>query len=117
MNKQLIDAVVSQIGDRDSLVDVARHGADLGFNGYIYYSETVDFFDRNKALILALVGDMSDEFGLSRIDFVKGFNCLDQDDEDEIGEVIYGNGDSASIKNALAWFALEEVARHENPNV
>ena len=118
MNIKLIDAVVEQIGDRDSLADAARAGADAGFCGFTYYSDTVDFYDRNKALILDLVIDQADQFGLSRVEFLKGFNCIDGDlMENEIGEIVYGDGDSTTVKNALAWFALEEVARHENPNV
>lgn len=85
MNIKLIDAVVEQIGDRDSLADAARAGAD--------------------------------EFGLSRVEFLKAFNCIDGDlMENEIGEIVYSDGDSTAVKNALAWFALEEVARHENPD-
>lgn len=116
--KTLSKAVIEQIGDRDSLEDVARHGADGGVPGFTYYWETVEFFNANKAAILDLVFEQADGFGLSKVDFVKGFNCIDEVDqgiEDEIGEIVYGDGDSTTIKNALAWFALEEIARNEFP--
>lgn len=139
MDKKLINAVVKQLtgnakidqDTRDALRDVANHGADGGFGGFIYYSETVKFFKKNRALILELVNEYAQEFGQSPIDFVHSFNCLKPSPADkygggysrqqdinetqaEIARALYGRlkSDDTQVPNALAWFALEEVARH-----
>ena len=45
MNQNLIDAVIAQLNcDDDELTatmsDIASHGADAGFSGFIYHRET-----------------------------------------------------------------------------
>lgn len=119
---QLQRAVIKQLGYEPDdeelqgvLEDVANHGADAGFCGFTYYSETCAFFDHNQTDIVDMVKEMADDFGTDPISLVAGFNCLDDDCEtrDEIGRCIYGKptDDDTQVPNALAWFALEEVAR------
>ena len=114
MNAKLKNAVIKQLGDVESLHDVASHGASGGFSGFIYYSETCKFFKQNRAEIVALCKEMADEFGQDVISFIAGFNCLTDDAEtrDEIGRAIYGRMKTKDcvVANALAWFALEETA-------
>ena len=50
---------------------------------------------------------------------IQGFNCFKNYHIpiDEIGEVIFGNNtddleNAVTIKNALSWYAGEEVSRH-----
>lgn len=118
----LENAVIEQLGYvvydqevREILADVNNHGASGGVSGFIYYHETVDFFDKNKESIMALAKDMADEFGYtSTYEMIKGFNCLNNNYSlDEIVEVLHGidNDASTQVKNAMSWFALEEVAR------
>lgn len=120
IDASLIRSVVRQIGDKDSLRDVAEHGAGGGFHGFCYYSETVPFYRRNRAAILNLARSMSDDFGQPVIEMIAGFGCLKTTDKaeavelaDEIGRALYGKiGEKETqVANALAWFALEEVAR------
>lgn len=120
MNKKLITAVIRNLGGRNSLKDIANHGIDGGFGGFIYYSDTVKFFKNNREEIIALVLEMSQEFGENPIKFVQSFNCLhnnynNAEGEAEIARALYGRlaSDDTQIPNALAWFAAEEVARHE----
>lgn len=123
MNQNLINAVVEQLGYdgidaecRDVLQDVSRHGADAGFGGFIYYADTCEFFESNRASIVELVKQYADDFGQDSISFVASFNWLGDDREtrDEIGRAIYGSLEDGGslVANALAWFALKEVARH-----
>lgn len=126
MNTKLFDAVVKQLGYSptnrnneeliDTLRDVSNHGASNGFSGFIYYSETVKFFKKNRQEIIGLCKEMASDFGQDLISFVASFNCLTDNEEtrDEIGRAIYGRMRSADtlVANALAWFALEEVARY-----
>lgn len=118
ISEKLIRAVIAQIGGWDSFKssakDVTNHGADSGFSGFIYHTETVKFFNNNRDEILGLAQDMADEFGQTKIEMIKGFRCLNNDyNEDEIGAALYGpkSDVDTQIANALAWFALEEVCR------
>lgn len=128
METKLINAVKRNLGGskseiKDTLQDVANHGANAGFSGFIYYTDTVKFFKNNRAEIVALVKEYASEFDQTPIQFVASFRCLngdynDAEGEAEISRALYGRleSDDTQIPNALAWFALEEVARHETDN-
>ena len=115
--EKLIRSVIRQIGDKDSLKDVAAHGMDGGFCGFTYHSDTVPFFKRHRAEIRALVESMADSLGEEPLAMVAGFNCLkpaDHETKASIARCIYGGrltDDDTQVANALAWFAGEEVAR------
>lgn len=119
----LTEAVLEHV-DREQLEDVARHGADAGWPGFTYYSGTVAFYRAHKADILAYAKDMAGELGEDMINMIRGFRCLGNGKVpdytvDEIAEAIYGGETENSdvILNAMAWFALEEVARELNPDL
>lgn len=101
---------------KQTLSDIANHGVSGGFGGFIYYSDTVKFFDDNRKLILAELVGFADELGESAADMVKNFPCLQIGDNDnwndEIDKVLFGLPceDDTQVKNALAWFACEHVA-------
>lgn len=107
--------------DRDQLEDVARHGADAGWAGFTYYSDTLAFYKAHKGDILALAQQMADDLGEDMLAMIAGFNCLKNDklSATEIGEALYsGRGEAATnVRNAMAWFALEETARELNPDL
>jgi hypothetical protein len=109
---KLVKAVIRRIG-LDSVQDVVNHGIDGGFNGFIYYADTVAFFNRHRKDILSLAKDMSESLGENMLSMIQSFNCLGKDySRDEIARALYqGKGESCDIiKNALAWFAAEEAA-------
>ena len=119
--KTLINAVINRIG-MDSVEDVNNHGIDGGFNGFIYYTDTVNFWTRHKKSILRLAGEMADDTGLDMLTMIGGFNCLkyydykterwtDKEGQQAIGQTVYGNKPDDVVANALAWFAAEEVCR------
>ena len=118
INESIIRAVVRQSGGwesfKDHAPDVTNHGADAGFSGFIYHTETVMFFNNNRAEINSMVGSMANELGEGPLEMIQGFNCLGKDYTlDEIGQTLYGakRDVNVQISNALAWFALEEVCR------
>ena len=117
IDAKLIRAVVRQSGGwaafQEMAPDIVNHGIAGGFSGWIYYTETSQFYAKNQSLIIALVEQLADEYGTSTIDFIAGFNCLNTDDKQEIGKTLYGNKrqHDAQVANALAWFAAEEVIR------
>lgn len=102
------------------LRDVSRSSADAGWPGFIYYSETRDFADNNRAEIIEALDSLADDLGEKSVSLVIGFNCLNDDDETYKAVVRYLGGgsyaeddatmDCASVWNAMAWFALETVA-------
>ena len=117
-NPKLIAAVVKQLGGiqsfKESAPDIANYGIDGGFHGFVYYSDTVTFWRKNKDAITKELNDMADSLGENPLDMIKGFRCLNAEySADEIGQALYGryNSDLDIIYNALAWFAAEEVAR------
>ena len=117
---KLVRAVVKQLGGGkeaiETLGDVYRHGADAGFCGFTYYTDTVRFYKRNRVDIVALAETMADDLGENVIEMVMNFGCLQLDKKDVhiIAKALYGDiKDDRVIEvvNALAWFSLEEVAR------
>ena len=131
---RLVRAVLRQLnGDaKDSLRDIANHGVDGGFHGFIYYKDTVAFFKRNRNDIVALVHSMAENLGETPVEMVALFNCLGgpayrkakdshykeqevlREYTPSVGRCLYGGrltNDDYQVANALAWFAAEEVAR------
>ena len=110
----LIRAVVSRIG-KDSIMGVVSRGASGGFSGFIYHSETNAFFAKHKTEIMNLLKEMGDDLGEDPLVMVTHFNIFKDDklSTTEVAESIYGNtGElNVQIRNAMAWFALEEVCR------
>lgn len=134
ISPRLIRAVLRQLnGDaKNSLEDIANHGIDGGFHGFIYHKDTVAFFRRNRKEIVELVESMASELGEDPISVVIGFRCLGGRDlyqgsiterekvradyQASVGRCLYGGALSDKdlshhVANALAWFAGEEVAR------
>lgn len=118
IDAKLVRAVVRQIGGWESFTnyapDVARHGADGGFSGFIYYCDTVPFAKKNRKEIVELAKNIADDFGEGVFKMIAGFRCLSGDySEGEIAEAIYNSKseNNTQVLNALAWFALEEVCR------
>lgn len=111
LDSRVVRAVVRRIG-RESIEDVNRHGIAGGFSGFIYYSDTVNFWRKYKAEIITMLEDLCSDLGEGLLETV--FNWLDGDwSTTEIGAAIYGkySADFDVIYNALAWFAAEEVCR------
>lgn len=113
----IVRAVVRQVGGWTSFKelagDVARHGANGGFSGFCYYSDTVPFAKRVKGDLLAFCAEEAREFGNDgAASFIASFNCVDLN-ADEVGRALYKRGDDnqTEVFNALAWYALETVAR------
>lgn len=111
----LVRSVIRQAGGwesfKESAHDIANHGADGGFHGFIYYADTVPFAKRNKAHILEACRSLADDMGEPVYKMIGGFNCL-KISEGEAAEAIHNprSEDATQVLNALAWFSLEETA-------
>ena len=111
---RLVNAVIRQLGGRDSLGDIANHGIDGGYAGFTWHSDTCAFYKRNKAEILELAENLAEDMGEDMFTMIAGFGCL-RDSKlrpTEIMDGLNGRGEMAvQIQNAMAWLAAEEVAR------
>ena len=123
---KLTRAVLKQIGgNREILKDVARHGAAGGFCGFTYYKDTLAFFRKNREEIKKLLRETAEILGEGLFSMVCNFVCLRdlKVTEEEVAAVLFGEseetgeGNETQIENALAWFALEEIARELNPDL
>ena len=128
MDRKLINAVIKQLGHSPedlkdkggelvgTLEDVARQGIDSGFSGFIYTLDAVNFYRKNRALIVAELEELAADLGENPLEMVAGFNCLKSDKLStlEVASALFAlhNERYDGIYNALAWFAAEEVARH-----
>ena len=105
---------------KESAQDVVDHGASCGFGSFIYYTDTMAFTAKNRSAIAAYTYEQAKDIGYTdEIEMILSFKCL-QDYNDpittsEIAKALYGRLADTDTKtiiyNALAWYALEEVAR------
>lgn len=117
---KLTRAVIRQLGGTDSLLDIASHSADAGWSGFTYYTDTVAFFRRNRAAIMARAEEDAKEYGQDMLTMIAGFVCLRDSKLGawELAQALNGRGEMADIvQNAMAWYALEEIARELNPDL
>ena len=85
--------------DVSTMQDIVNNGAAGGFNGFIYHSETIAFYDANEDAIWdALYDDAAQSFGSTPMQIIAGLEYADQ------------IADTTTFKNALAWYALEHAA-------
>jgi len=111
-------AVMRQFGDSnsfyESVSDIANHGASVGVSGFIYYSDTVNFTKRNKDKIMQSLTELSCDIGESIVSMLSHWQCLKGMSQCEIMEGLYNpkSDNKTCVYNALAWYALEEVANY-----
>ena len=84
--------------DNDTLSDLARHGAQNGFSGLIYYSETTALYRKYKDDIWEMLYDDAESHGVTILEMISGFG--------EAKNV--ANADQ--LENLLVWYAAEKVA-------
>lgn len=111
-------AVMRQFGDSESfyasVADIANHGASGGVSGFIYYSDTVNFTKRNKSKIMQTLTELSNDMGESIISLLSHWQCLRGMSQCEIMGGLYNpkSDNKTAVYNALAWYALEDVANY-----
>lgn len=109
-------AVMRQFGNSEyfyeSVPDIANYGASGGVSGFIYYSDTVNFTKRNKNKIMHSLTDLSNDIGESIVSMLSHWQCLKGMSQCEIIEGLYNpkSDNKTTVYNALAWYALEDVA-------
>lgn len=115
-NPNLARAVIKQIGGiksfKEQANDIVNHGAMNGFGQFIYYCDTVKFAKKNLEAIKKSLSELASDLGEDMIVMVKNFNCLREMElsQDEIGKSLFTKKGDDYVYNALAWYALEEIA-------
>jgi len=109
-------AVIEQCGDwevfEEIAENVASYGASGGFSGFTYYSDTIAFYDANRALILSAFAIECHEIGMGAAECLHNFNCVDcrLDVCERFLMGLSAFEDETQLKNALSLWALERVA-------
>jgi hypothetical protein len=111
----LAAAVVAQSGDWGSFTenapDIAAHGIDAGFHGWIYKADTVAFYEANRAGIIDWLSSLADDYGMDPLAILEGWRCLRDCSQSAILQTIAGTAIDATVANGLAWGVAEDVAR------
>lgn len=83
-----------------SIEDLAEHGADAGFPGLSYYSDTIKLYEKYEREIWEALDEDADGMGSKNIlDFIGTLSGADNvADEDQ-------------FKNLLVWYMAERTAR------
>ena len=116
INPKLASAVIRQFGGweafKEKAPDVANHGIEGGYRGFIYYAETAAFVKKHKKLIIENIVQLADDIGENFAKVIADFNCLKKSgimENDVIIALMYTrlNDDylMREIYNALAWYA------------
>lgn len=118
MKQIIIDKVIEQFGDseyfKEVAPDIANYGAAGGYNGFVYYSDTVPFGESMRELLKPELQQLADDCGKDGIfSLLNTFNGLSELTQDQIAEGWYESESEHHIEvmNTLSWFSLEEVAR------
>ena len=121
--EKLAHAVIKSLGGwsdlKENAPDVAKHDADSGFSGFIYYNDTIRFARRNLPAILTMAENQARDCGSESVAaMIAGFNCLKNSTVFEVEQVLMhpskDTDDAVMVLNALAWYALEEICRAYN---
>ena len=73
--------------------DCSERGADIGFSGFIYYSETIPFFKKHRMDIVQHMEQTAAELGINIISMVQGFGVFKHSSKPtagEVGKVLWG---------------------------
>ena len=83
----------------NELADICKHGAQNGYHGLIYYSETTALYNRYHEEIWDLLNDNYDALGFSScLELIASFQTASNVNSD------------TQFKNLLVWYAAEEIA-------
>ncbi|MCZ2131057.1 MAG: hypothetical protein LC109_12445 [Bacteroidia bacterium] len=118
---KLKTAVINQLGGWESFTNsaqnIASHGIDGGYSGFIYTDETHTFAMRNRKLIVELLEETANQLDVDVVRMVSEFGVfrnspMDSEDKKDLYKYIGGGRPKQGpITNVMAWFAAEEVAR------
>ena len=113
---KLIRATVKQLGGMDNdlqntMENILSHGIDGGYSGFIYYSDTIKFAQKNQKHIVALLEEQAEQLDQDIISMVKNFGVfrrdkMDNDDKKDLYLFLAGQAGRckmATIPNLLSF--------------
>ena len=131
-NDKLAQAVFKQLGGEnnvtdmleiiDTLKDIAKHGIQDGYNGFIYTEDSCNFFDKNKVEILNLIANDAQGFDINELEMINNFPTIKNSGEPITLQFFYeamknkgtGNEDNSyeyiDLKNSLSLYVANRVA-------
>lgn len=115
IERRLVSNVIKQFGSWESFTesaeDVTNHGIDGGYRDFIYYVDTVKFYNKNKRYILGLLEEQASDLGMDQFEMLKSFKCMEGLSSMEIADGLFSRDALDEVKNCLSWYAAEEVCR------
>jgi len=115
IERRLVSNVIKQFGGWESFTesaeDVINHGIDSGYGQFVYYVDTVKFYNKNKKDILGLLEEQACDFGMDQFEMLKSFKCMEGLSSMEIADGLFSRDALDEVKNCLSWYAAEEVCR------
>ena len=101
-HERLFKAVVDQLGGSEeevhsNLLDITEHGIDGGFGGFTYYSDTGEFYEKNKEELWEVLSNLADDMGIKPLEIITQ------------GKIDVETSDA--FENFMAWMGAEEIAR------
>jgi hypothetical protein len=100
-------------------VDCSKHGADAGFTGFSYYTDTVSFYTKHRRDIINNMEHIAEKLETDVITMVLNFKEFRNNDyapnPSEVGKALWDTSinysDYTELYNVFAWYTLEEVSR------
>jgi len=99
------------------LVNCAEYGANIGISGFIYYSETIPFYKKNRTAIANHIEQTAADLGTDIFSMVQNFGVFNNSEKPtptEIGKALWDKSKTypelTDLYNVFAWYVLEEVA-------
>ena len=91
--------------DRSTLNDIATHGADAGYAGLTWTTDTVKLFDRFGPEIWDMAYEDAQDYGADNVPaFIATFRRNDMSDSLD------------TFKNLMVWYAAERIANQLTNN-
>jgi hypothetical protein len=85
----------------DQLSDIASHGADAGWHGLIYYTDTCKLYQRFKSEIWEMLLEDAESLGQNVFEMIANFGRAKD------------VGSADQFENLMTWYAAERIAREE----
>ena len=124
INPTLLRAIVKQHYDwtefKKSAIYICNYGCVSGISGFIYFNETVGFWKRHKAAIIANLEQMAESNCEGVFDMILNFNGIKNAGLEENESNAYFisklmnryNEEFDAFYNLLVWAVVENVAYH-----
>lgn len=107
--KKIITNFYQKVG-KENILEIVKHGAGYGVPGFIYTEDTVEFFKRHRTEIMEMLNDFSENLYRTVKIFVP-LRSVSFSEKEFYDAVYLNEGENKDIiQDALAWFALEEIA-------